>query len=212
MPYPDIASLLATLAGSYLLGSIPCGLLLTRVAGLGDIRSIGSGNIGATNVLRTGNKLLALLTLLGDFGKGLAAVLVVKALWPGEPMLPALAALAAVLGHLFPVWLGFKGGKGMATTLGVLTALAWPVGLFAGLAWLATALLFRYSSLASLVATAVSPGAIWYAAGGFDAAVVLAVVILVWIRHHENIGRLLRGEEPRIGKRSSAPAAPPGSP
>jgi glycerol-3-phosphate acyltransferase PlsY len=209
---PDIASLLATLAGSYLLGSIPCGLLLTRVAGLGDIRSIGSGNIGATNVLRTGNKLVALLTLLGDFGKGLLAVLAVKALWPAEPMLPALAALAAVLGHLFPVWLRFKGGKGMATTLGILTALAWPVGLIAGLTWLATALLFRYSSLASLAATALAPAAMWYAATGLEAGAVLAIAILVWLRHHENIGRLLRGEEPRIGKRGGAPAAPPGSP
>ena len=212
MQYPDIASLLATLAGSYLLGSIPCGLLFTRVAGLGDIRSIGSGNIGATNVLRTGNKLVALLTLLGDFGKGMAPVLAVKALWPAEPMLPGLAALAAVLGHLFPVWLRFKGGKGMATTLGVLTGLAWPVGLFAGLSWLATALLFRYSSLASLVATALAPAAMWYAATGFEAGLVLAIVILVWIRHHENIRRLLGGEEPKIGKRGGAPASPPGSP
>jgi glycerol-3-phosphate acyltransferase PlsY len=210
--YPDIVSLLATLAGSYLLGSIPCGLLFTRVAGLGDIRSIGSGNIGATNVLRTGNKLLALLTLLGDFAKGLAPVLAVKALWPAEPMLPALAALAAVLGHMFPVWLKFKGGKAVATTLGVLTALAWPVGLFAALTWLAVALLFRYSSLAGLVSTAVAPAAMWYAKSGFEAAFMFVVAVLVWIRHHENIGRLLRGEEPRIGKRGGAPAAPPGSP
>jgi len=205
-------ALLTALAGSYLLGSIPCGLLLTRVAGLGDIRSIGSGNIGATNVLRTGNKLLALLTLLGDFGKGLAAVLAVAAMWPLEPMLPALSALAAVLGHLFPVWLKFKGGKGMATTLGVLTALAWPVGLFAALTWLAIALLFRYSSLAALVATAVAPAAMWYARDGFDAGLVLAIVILVWIRHHENIRRLTLGEEPKIGKRGGGGATPPGPP
>jgi acyl phosphate:glycerol-3-phosphate acyltransferase len=208
--HPDIVQLLTALVGSYLLGSIPCGLLLTRVAGLGDIRSIGSGNIGATNVLRTGNKLLALGTLLGDFGKGLVPVLAVTALWPAEPMLPALAALAAVLGHLFPVWLGFKGGKGMATTLGVLTALAWPVGLFAALTWLAAALLFRYSSLGSLLSTAVSPAAMWYARGGFDAALVLAIAVLVWIRHHENIRRLARGEEPKIGRRGGA--APPETP
>jgi glycerol-3-phosphate acyltransferase PlsY len=187
---------------SYLLGSIPCGLLLTRVAGLGDIRSIGSGNIGATNVLRTGSKLLALLTLLGDVGKGLAAVLVVSALWPMEPALPALAGLAAVLGHLFPVWLKFKGGKGVATALGVLFAMAWPVAVFAALIWLAVAVLTRYSSLAALVATAMAPVAMWYIAGAFDAAIVLVICGLLWIRHHENIRRLLRGAEPKIGRHS----------
>ena len=211
MPYPDITSLLLALAASYLLGSIPCGLLLTRAAGLGDIRSIGSGNIGATNVLRTGNKPIALLTLLGDFGKGLAAVLIARAVWPDEPMLPALAALAAVLGHLFPVWLKFKGGKAVATTLGVLAGLSWPVSLFAALTWLAVAVAFRYSSLAGLVAVALAPAAMWYAANGFDAAMVLAIAALVWLRHHENIRRLIGGTEPRIGKRSGG-EGPPESP
>lgn len=203
MASPDIASLLPALVGSYLLGSIPCGLLLTRAAGLGDIRSIGSGNIGATNVLRTGNKLIALCTLLGDFAKGLAAVLLVRAIWPDIPMLPALAALAAVLGHMFPVWLKFKGGKAVATTLGVLVALAWPVGLTAALTWLVVAVLFRYSSLSGLAAAAIAPAVMWYASGGYNAAVVLVIAVLVWIRHHENIRRLLRGEEPRIGKRAA---------
>lgn len=211
MPYPDIMSLLPALAVSYLLGSIPCGVLLTRAAGLGDIRSIGSGNIGATNVLRTGNKPIALLTLLGDFGKGLAAVLIVGAAWPDEPMLPALAALAAVLGHLFPVWLKFKGGKGVATTLGVLAGLSWPVSLFAALTWLAVAVAFRYSSLAALVAVALAPAAMWYAATSFDAAMTLAIAALVWIRHRENIRRLVHGSEPKIGKRSGG-ESPPESP
>jgi glycerol-3-phosphate acyltransferase PlsY len=203
MPSPDMSSLLPALIGGYLLGSIPCGLLLTRAAGLGDIRSIGSGNIGATNVLRTGNKAIALGTLLGDFAKGLAAVLIVGAIWPEELMLPALAGLAAVLGHMFPVWLKFKGGKGFATTLGVLVALAWPIGLAAGLAWLAVALIFRISSLSALVAAALAPIVTWYIVGPFNAGVVLVIAILVWARHHQNIRRLLRGEEPKIGKRGA---------
>jgi acyl phosphate:glycerol-3-phosphate acyltransferase len=209
MASPDIASLLIALAGSYLLGSIPCGLLLTRMAGFGDIRSIGSGNIGATNVLRTGNKTIALCTLLGDFAKGLAAVLLVRAIWPDEPALPALAALVAVLGHMFPVWLKFKGGKGGATGLGGLVALAWPVGLAAALVWLATAVLSRISSLATLVAAASAPAAMWYVNGRFDGAVALLITALIWIRHHENIRRLLRGKEPKIGKRAGQTGANP---
>jgi glycerol-3-phosphate acyltransferase PlsY len=187
----------------YLLGSIPFGLLLTRMAGLGDIRSIGSGNIGATNVLRTGNKKLALATLLLDGGKGAAAVLIARAV---SEDFTVIAGAAAFLGHLFPVWLKFKGGKGVATALGTWLALAWPVGLLACLTWLIMALVFRYSSLSALVAVALAPvysiwlgtpAMIWFGIG---------VAILCWIRHHENIRRLLKGEEPKIGKKK--PAAP----
>lgn len=201
-PLPDITILLPALVGSYLLGSIPCGLVFTRAAGLGDIRRIGSGNIGATNVLRTGNKAIALCTLLGDVIKGLAAVLIVKAIWPGEPALPALAALAAVLGHLYPVWLKFKGGKGVATTLGVVLGLSWMAGGIAALTWLAMAVLFRLSSLAALIAAAVTPAVVWYMNGAFDGIAVLIIAALIWLRHHENIRRLLQGEEPKIGKRT----------
>lgn len=201
-PLPDITILLPALVGSYLLGSIPCGLVFTRAAGLGDIRRIGSGNIGATNVLRTGNKAIALCTLLGDVIKGLAAVLIVKAIWPGEPALPALAALAAVLGHLYPVWLKFKGGKGVATTLGVVLGLSWMAGGIAALTWLAMAALFRLSSLAALIAAAVTPAVVWYMNGAFDGIAVLIIAALIWLRHHENIRRLLQGEEPKIGKRT----------
>jgi glycerol-3-phosphate acyltransferase PlsY len=201
--FPDIAVLLPALLISYLLGSIPCGLLLTRAAGLGDIRNIGSGNIGATNVLRTGNKTIAFCTLLGDLTKGLAAVLIVRAMWPDESALPALAALAAVLGHLFPVWLKFKGGKGLATALGVLLGFAWPAAATAGLIWLAMAVIFRISSLAGLVASGTAPALVWYFNGTYDGAVMIVMAILIWIRHHANIRRLLSGEEPRIGKRAS---------
>ncbi len=188
----------AAVAG-YLLGSIPFGLVLTRIAGLGDIRKIGSGNIGATNVLRTGNKLLAALTLLLDGGKGAAAVLV-AANW--GPDMALFAGGGAMLGHLFPIWLKFRGGKGVATALGVLLALSWPVGLAACATWIATAALFRYSSLAALAALAASPVYAWFLADRQKAQFALALAVLVWIRHHRNIGRLLRGEEPRIGRRS----------
>ncbi len=202
----DLIPVIAALGG-YLLGSIPFGLVLTRLAGLGDIRSIGSGNIGATNVLRTGNKPLALAVLLLDSGKGAAAVLLAYSLFPEVEMAPALAGVCAVLGHNFPIWLKFKGGKGVATTLGTLIALNWPVGLAACGIWLAMAALFRYSSLAALVALAATPFiAMLPEFGGPDpilqiAAAVLAV--LAWIRHYTNIRRLLRREEPRIGRRKS---------
>jgi len=180
----------------YLLGSIPWGLVLTRLAGKGDVRSIGSGNIGATNVLRTGSKGLAAATLLLDGGKGAAAVLVMGQ-WGDDPAL--LAGLFAVIGHNFPVWLKFRGGKGVATTLGVLIALAWPVGLIACGVWLATAAAFRFSSLAALVALASSPFVMLWLADESRAVIAGMLALLGIARHHANIRRLLAGEEPKIG-------------
>jgi glycerol-3-phosphate acyltransferase PlsY len=190
-----IPTLLALLIG-FLLGSIPFGLVLTRAAGLGDIRQIGSGNIGATNVLRTGDKKLALLTLLLDGAKGAAATLVAARFGPGMAI---LAAGASVIGHMFPVWLGFRGGKGVATALGVLLALSWPVGLAAAAVWLATAVVTRYSSLAALVAAAATPFIAWFATEDRPrTALIAGIAALVILRHHANIRRLARGEESRI--------------
>ena len=201
---PLIPYLLAILGG-YLLGSIPFGVIVTRLAGVGDIRKLGSGNIGATNVLRTGRRDLALVTLIGDGGKGAAAVLVARLVFQSEEA-ACLAGGAAFLGHLFPIWLGFKGGKGFATFLGVLLAAAFPVGVLACLTWLAMAWLFRTSSLATLTAAAFSPLFVFATDQGPIAKLYLAVfmAVLVFIRHHENISRLIKGTEPRIGK---APAA-----
>ena len=190
----------------YLLGSIPFGLLLTKIAGLGDIRAIGSGNIGATNVLRTGRKDLALATLLLDGGKGAVAVLIARAV---SEDLTVIAGGAAILGHLFPVWLKFKGGKGVATTLGTLIAVNWMVGIGACLTWLIVALVFRYSSLSALIAAAAAPFiALWLGLVPLAWLAAFAAV-LVWVRHHENIKRLLKGAEPKIGnkKPSAAPTA-----
>jgi glycerol-3-phosphate acyltransferase PlsY len=187
----------------YLLGSIPFGLILTELAGLGDVRKIGSGNIGATNVLRTGNKALALATLLLDAGKGAAAVVAARLLFGPEAAI--IAAAAALLGHMFPAWLRFRGGKGVATGLGALLAIAWPVGLIACAVWLLAALLFRYSSLAALLALAAAPTAAWFLADRQIAGLALFLAVLVWLRHHENIRRLLKGEESKIGKRPNAP-------
>jgi len=181
---------------AYLIGSIPFGLLLTRAAGLGDIRKVGSGNIGATNVLRTGNKGLAALTLVLDGAKGAVAVLL--ALRYG-PEMGVIAAALAVIGHVFPVWLKFKGGKGVATAIGVLLGLAWPVGLLVCGTWLLVAAVFRYSSLASLVSLAAAPAYAWYLAGPQRVELAIFVAALVWLRHHQNIRRLLKGEEPKIG-------------
>jgi glycerol-3-phosphate acyltransferase PlsY len=192
--------LLAAFVGGYFLGSIPFGLLLARLAGLGDIRSIGSGNIGATNVLRSGRKGLAAATLLLDAGKGAGAVLL-AGLWGPDPQLTA--ALGAVLGHIFPLWLRFRGGKGMATVLGVLLALTWQAGLAACATWLLVAGLLRYSSLATLLSVAAAPLYIWLFTRDLQLVELIAVLAaVVWIRHRANITRLLKGEEPKIGAKS----------
>ncbi len=188
----------------YLLGSIPFGLLLTRAAGLGDIRKVGSGNIGATNVLRTGRKGLAAATLLLDALKGAVAVLIAAQL--GE-LAAVGAAAGAVLGHMFPVWLSFKGGKGMATAIGVMWGLSWPVGAIACAGWLAFAALFRYSSLATLLAVVVAALAAWFLTDPRAAILLTLLVPLVWARHHQNIDRLLKGTEPKIGQRAKAEGA-----
>ena len=195
----------------YLLGSIPFGLVLTRLAGLGDIRAIGSGSIGATNVLRTGRKGLAAATVLLDGGKGAIAVLL-AGLWGQEAGL--IAGFGAMFGHCFPVWLGFRGGKGVATALGTLIVAAWPVGLLACLTWLVVAALLRYSSVASLTALALAPAYAWWLAEPAHAWLAAAIVPLVVLRHHENIRRLLRGEETkiRLGGKASPAAPPPPAP
>ncbi len=194
--------------GGYLLGSIPFGVVLTRAAGAGDVRSIGSGNIGATNVLRTGRKDLALATLLLDAGKGAAALLIARWLFDND-VAAVIAGGAAFLGHLFPIWLGFKGGKGVATFFGLIIAAAWPLGLMAGATWLIVAFALRYSSLAALIASAATPlyALLPLAALGLPApapVLLLSVftAVLIWIRHHENIGRLMKGTESRIGSKS----------
>lgn len=191
--------LLAGLLG-YLLGSIPFGLLLTRAAGLGDIRSIGSGNIGATNVLRTGNKKLAAATLLLDAAKGAAAVLIARA-WLGETA-AMVAGFAAFLGHIYPVWLGFKGGKGVATYLGILVALAWQLALLFAALWLAVAKVGKISSLAAIVATIAVPVAAWIWGERTLAITVTLMSIVVLVKHRANIERLMAGEEPRIGSKT----------
>ncbi len=199
---------LGLLAGGYLLGSIPFGLVVTRLGGAGDIRQVGSGNIGATNVLRTGRKDLALLTLLGDGGKGIVAVLLARHFF-GETA-AALAGGAAFLGHLFPVWLGFKGGKGVATFFGVMLTAAWPVGVMAAITWLAVAALMRLSSLAALTAVALAP-LFALATDQATPMVVLAafMAVLVFVRHKDNIARLRTGTEPKIGAKKAAEASNP---
>lgn len=181
----------------YLLGSIPFGMVLSKVMGLGNLREIGSGNIGATNVLRTGSKKAAALTLILDGGKGAVAVLIARGMASEDAA--QVAGLMAFLGHCYPVWLKFKGGKGVATFLGLMLALAWPVGIACCLTWLATAAVSRISSLSALVAAASS--AVWMLVLGYGSAVVLAglLAVIVFARHHENIARLRIGTEPKIG-------------
>lgn len=205
---PDIVSSPATLGLAavlgYLLGSIPFGIVIVNLFGLGNLREIGSGNIGATNVLRTGNKTAALLTLILDSGKGAAAVLIAKAIAPEDTI--QMAALCAFLGHCFPVWLRFKGGKGVATFLGTLLALYFPLGLAACGTWLIMALIFRISSLSALIAAAASP--IWaWALGEAQMSLLCALLaVMIFIRHHANISRLLKGEEPKIGSKKKKEA------
>jgi glycerol-3-phosphate acyltransferase PlsY len=188
---------LACLVLGYLLGSIPFGLILTRLAGLGDIRAVGSGNIGATNVLRTGRKGLAAATLVLDALKGTAAVLI-GSRWGLEGAV--IAGLGAFVGHCFPVWLKFKGGKGVATFLGVLAGLHWPAMIAASLIWIATAALTRYSSLSALIATAAAPAVLLAAGRRAEALLFVLLTAMVWIKHRPNIARLLDGTESRIGR------------
>ncbi len=190
-----MTAILAAAIIGYLLGSIPFGLVLTRIAGLGDIRQIGSGNIGATNVLRTGSKALAALTVAFDVLKGVAAALIGGA-WSEEAALAGGAA--AIIGHMFPVWLGFRGGKAVATTLGVLIVIAWQVAALAGLLWLAMVAIFRYSSLAALVAAMASAVLAAILVEPARAGLIALIALLVILRHHDNIRRLLAGTESRI--------------
>jgi glycerol-3-phosphate acyltransferase PlsY len=198
------ATLLVAALGGYVIGSIPFGLLLAGAAGHGDIRRIGSGNIGATNVLRTGDKKLAAATLVLDMAKGALAVVIAQR-WGLDASVAAAAG--AVVGHLFPVWLGFKGGKGVATALGVLLALNWKAGALACITWLGVAAVFRYSSLAALAALALAPlYGYWLNAERRHVQFAAVLAILVWARHWENIARLFSGAEPRIGNQGSKPA------
>ena len=199
---PAHFSYAAALAFGYLLGSIPFGLIITRLAGSGDIRAIGSGTIGATNVLRTGRKGLAAATLLADILKGTAAVLAMS-WWFGHDY-GLIAGAGAFLGHLFPVWLKFKGGKGVATFLGLLLALSWQATLLFAVLWIAVAALSRYSSLASLIACAATPAYFAYAGARPEAAVFLLLALLSFFMHRGNIARLWQGTEGRIGQKAAA--------
>ena len=201
------AALIASAIGGYLLGSIAFGVIATRLAGAGDIRQVGSGNIGATNVLRTGRRDLAAITLIGDAAKGAAAVLLAGVLF--SPTAAAVAGGAAFLGHLFPVWLRFRGGKGMATFFGVLIAIAWPVSVAAALTWIAMAAVFKMSSLATLTAAALSPLYLLFLFHWSTEPrlwLIVAMAVLIFVRHHRNIRRLLTGTEPRIGAGESVAA------
>jgi glycerol-3-phosphate acyltransferase PlsY len=192
----------------YLLGSIPFGFILTSLAGTPDLRTVGSGNIGATNVLRTGRRGLAAATLLGDMLKGAVAVLVMKNVGGTDPALAA--GFAAVLGHVFPVWLNFKGGKGVATYIGVLIAVSWPVALSFGIVWIVVAGLFRYSSLAGLIATLVTPALLWVFVRGNADWVFAILTVLIWVMHRSNISRLLAGTETKIGSKPATASSSDG--
>jgi len=202
--------LAAAIVGGYLLGAIPFGVIIMKAAGAGDPRSIGSGNIGATNVLRSGRRDLAALTLIGDGAKGALAVFFAwlatrQADLEAQAALSSLAGGAAFFGHLFPIWLGFKGGKGVATFFGTLLAAAWPVGLLAGVTWLVMAAIFRMSSLAALTAALMAPAFVFLVHRPTPLAVLAAVMAaLIYIRHAPNIRRILKGEEPRIGRKKDA--------
>jgi len=199
-------SLIIALIVGYAFGSVPFGLLLTKFSGAGDIRSVGSGNIGATNVLRTGRKGLAAGTLLGDMLKGTAAVLLMR--WWGGADAGLIAALGAVVGHIFPVWLKFKGGKGVATYIGVLIAVSWIAALIFGVVWGLVAYTSRYSSLSGLTASGLTPVALAFLVGGKAALLFAALTALVWFMHRANIQRLLAGTESKIGQsKATAPEA-----
>lgn len=200
MGFPDILlSPVAFLIWGYLLGSVPFGLLLTKAAGHGDVRNIGSGNIGATNVLRTGKKGLAAATLAFDVAKGFLPVWLAVLVCPDPLKGEMLAGAGAILGHMYPVWLKLKGGKGVATALGVIFGFSWPAGLIVFGTWLLTVIVFRYSSLAALVASAAAPGYVWLYADAPLAWFTGAMGLLIWVRHKDNIRRLLKREEPKIG-------------
>jgi glycerol-3-phosphate acyltransferase PlsY len=202
----DTSQIVIALIVGYALGSIPFGLLLTKLSGAGDIRSVGSGNIGATNVLRTGRKGLAAGTLLGDMLKGTAAVLLIR--WWGGADAGLIAALGAVIGHIFPVWLKFKGGKGVATYIGVLIAVSWIAAVIFGVVWGLVAWTSRYSSLSGLIASALTPVALAFLVGGKAALAFAALTALVWFMHRANIQRLLAGTESKIGQsKAAAPEA-----
>ena len=202
----DVVFIVIALIVGYLLGTIPFGLLLTKLAGTGDIRSVGSGNIGATNVLRTGHKGLAAGTLIGDLLKGTVAVLLMHRLAGTNAGL--VAGLGAVLGHVFPVWLGFKGGKGVATYVGVLIAVSWIVALMFAAIWAGVAALTRYSSLSGLIASALMPPLLYLGVGSKSALLFLVLTVIVWIMHRGNIQRLLAGTEPKIGRKAEAAPSP----
>jgi glycerol-3-phosphate acyltransferase PlsY len=198
----DTFQIIIALIVGYAFGSVPFGLLLTKFTGAGDIRSVGSGNIGATNVLRTGRKGLAAGTLLGDMLKGTAAVLLMR--WWGGADAGLIAALGAVIGHIFPVWLRFKGGKGVATYIGVLIAVSWIAAVIFGVVWGVVAYTSRYSSLSGLIASGLTPVALAFLVDGKAALLFAALTALVWFMHRANIQRLLAGTEPKVGQSNAA--------